>query len=106
MSTDDCSARQVGACSARVKGWLAWPAVNTSTQVAVKLLKIGKTVANQHFAKLELKTFLATLLRKYTIRSLTRQEDITLNFAIIAQSLTSIKMEFTSRVKTDKSFVC
>lgn len=64
-----------------------------SKQVAVKLLKIGKTVANQQFAKLEIKTFLATLLRKYTIRSLTRQEDITLNFAVIAQSLTSIKME-------------
>lgn len=51
----------------------------------------------QKFANMELKIFLATILRRYTIRSLTRQEDILLDFAIISKSHTPIKMQFTRR---------
>lgn len=52
---------------------------------------------------LELKIFLASVLRKYSIRSLTKQEEVKLNFAIISKSYNPIKIEFTKRQMVSKN---
>jgi len=56
----------------------------------------------QRFAMMELKIFLATILRRYEIRSLTKRECIRLNFALISKSHTPISIQFTRR-NVDKS---
>lgn len=60
----------------------------------------SRNCIGQRFAMLELKIFLATLLRQYHLRSLTRQENILLDFAIISKSHTPISIEFTRRRPT------
>ncbi|KAJ6223162.1 hypothetical protein RDWZM_001707 [Blomia tropicalis] len=51
----------------------------------------------QRFAMLKLKIFLSTILRRYEIRSITQQENIELDFAVISKSNTPIEMEFIRR---------
>lgn len=51
----------------------------------------------KRFAMLQMKLFLASLFRQYQIRSLTKQDTILLNFAIVTKPITPIQIEFTKK---------
>lgn len=51
----------------------------------------------QRYAMLQMKLFLATLLRQYTLRSITQRDNILFNSFLVTKALSSISIQFTKR---------